>query len=186
MGLLSKSARSMTVFVGVLFVSAGLLWAAPTVQIGAGMTAQQKSDRVAAILVQVKETHAFAMDKLKQAKSDNDLVQVNCVNDKLARIKGFLKISERAKKSLQNAIRGRDDGLVQHEFARMSLIADRVENLRLQVEGCIGELSQYTGDSKVTVAVDPDIRQDDPSVESVAPTFEALNVVRPPAVTGSE
>ena len=126
------------------------------------------------------------MEKLKKAKTSNDLIQVNCVNDKLARIKGFLKISERAKKSMQDAVRGRDDGLVQHEFARMSLVADRVENLRLQVEGCIGELSQYTGDSKVSVTVDPDIRRDDPTVESVAPTFEPLNVVRPPAVTGSE
>jgi len=150
------------------------------------MTIQQKSSQVASIVSTVKQTHEFAMEKLKKAKESNDLIQVNCVNDKLARIKGFLKISERAKKSLQNAVRSRDEGLVQHEFARMSLVADRVENLRLQVEGCIGELSQYTGDSKVTVAVDPTIRQDDPSIDTVAPSFEPLNVVRPPAVTGSE
>ena len=68
----------------------------------------------------------------------------------------------------------------------MMLAGKRVEELRLEVEGCVGEMSQYTGNTEVAVATDDDVRTDNPDVEPYAPAFEALNSERPPAVTGSE
>lgn len=153
---------------------------------GAGMSIDQKSKSVDKDIQRIKRTLKFTLQRLEKAQANKDIIQVNCVNDKLTGIKGFLRIAERAQKSLREAKGERDMELVQHEFAKVSIVALRVENLKLEVEGCVGELSQYTGNSELTVEVDESIRQDDPSTEVTTPTFEALNVLRPPAVTGSE
>ena len=155
-------------------------------QAGAGLTSVQKRDGVADQIKKINKTLDFAMKRLERAKENKDIIQVNCVNDKLTGIRGFLRIAERSQKSLLEALAQRDESLVQHEYSKVAIVGLRVENLKLEVEGCIGELSQYTGNSELTVQVDDAIRQDDPSTEAIAPAFDALNVVRPPAVTGSE
>jgi hypothetical protein len=180
------NARKMSIGLAILLFS---LFG--TVQVyaadpGAGMTIAQKSNSVDKDIKRIKRTLQFTLQRLEKAQANKDIIQVNCVNDKLTGIKGFLRIAERAQKSLREAKGERDVELVQHEFAKVSIVSLRVENLKLEVEGCVGELSQYTGNSELTVEVDESIRQDDPSTEVTTPTFEALNVVRPPAVTGSE
>ena len=112
---------------------------------------------------------------LQKARENKDIIQVNCVNDKLTGIRGFLKIAERSKKSLDQAKRQDDANLMRHEFAKVVLIGQRVDNLKLQVEGCVGEISQYTGNSQLTLEVDPDIRSDNPATTEAVPTFDALN-----------
>ena len=134
----------------------------------------------------IKGSLKFAKERLDKARKNKDIIQLNCVNDKLAGIKGFLKIAEQANKGLMDALNKRDQDLIDHEYRKVDIAANRVENWRLEVEGCVGELSQYTGNSELTVQVDPDIRSDDPASTEFQPAFEPLNVSRPPAVTGSE
>ena len=155
-------------------------------ELGAGLSDEQKAQKVSQALVTIKNTLSFTLKRLELARENKDIIQVNCVNDKLTGIKGFLTIAERSQGSLKEAKAQRDSNLLQHEFAKVMLIRDRVENLKLQVEGCVGEISQYTGNSQLTLEVDPDIRTDDPAVTEAVPTFDALNSARPPAVTGSE
>jgi hypothetical protein len=128
----------------------------------------------------------FAKERLDKARSNKDIIQLNCVNDKLAGIKGFLRIAEQANKGLDDALNKRDQDLIDHEYRKVAIATVRVENWRLEVEGCVGELSQYTGNSELSVQVDPNIRTDDPAAADFRPAFEALNISRPPAVTGSE
>ena len=45
--------------------------------------------------------------------------------------------------------------------SRVTIATMRVENWRLEVEGCVGELSQYTGKSEISVQTDSNIREDD-------------------------
>ncbi len=134
----------------------------------------------------IKSTLKLALQRLERARSNKDIIQLNCVNDKLTSIKGFLRISEQARVSLAEAMGQRDFDLVEHEFQKISVAAARVENLRLQVEGCVGELSQYTGDPDTRIEVSAQIRTDEPVLEEYRPVFEALNVERPPAVSGSQ
>ncbi|MBV69860.1 MAG: hypothetical protein CMH52_00800 [Myxococcales bacterium] len=155
-------------------------------ELGAGLSDEDKAQNVTEALSTIKKTLGFTLKRLDLARENKDIIQVNCVNDKLTGIKGFLAIAERSQGSLKEARAQRDSNLLQHEFAKVMLIRDRVENLKLQVEGCVGEISQYTGNSQLTLEVDPDIRTDDPAVTEAVPTFEALNGARPPAVTGSE
>ncbi|MEE2787823.1 MAG: hypothetical protein VX589_10820 [Myxococcota bacterium] len=168
----------------------GACWAAAHAQNSpvslSNLSEQDKRSKVDSDLEKIKETLKFAQSKLDKARENKDVIQLNCVNDKLSGIKGFLKIAEQAKKGLVEAINKRDQDLVDHEFTKVAIATMRVENWRLEVEGCVGELSQYTGKSEISVQTDPNIREDDPATAEYSPTFEALNVTRPPAVTGSE
>ena len=146
----------------------------------------EKKTKVKEDITRIKATLKFARERLDKARSNKDIIQLNCVNDKLAGIKGFLKIAEQASKGLDDALNKRDQDLIDHEYRKVAIATVRVENWRLEVEGCVGELSQYTGNSELTVQVDPNIREDNPAGADFQPAFEALNVSRPPAVTGSE
>ena len=163
-----------------------LAHAQPDAESMAQVSNKEKRSRVDQGVGKIKDTLKFAQTKLDKARENKDVIQLNCVNDKLSGIKGFLKIAEQAKKGLEEAIKKNDQDLIYHEFTKVTIATMRVENWRLEVEGCVGELSQYTGKSELSVQTDPNIREDNPANAEFRPTFEALNSTRPPAVSGSE
>jgi uncharacterized protein with PhoU and TrkA domain len=147
---------------------------------------EARSNSVSRTIASMKKTLSLALDRLAQARKGQDVIQLNCVNEKLSAINGLVKISQTASSSLKDATAKRDEELKRHEYSKVMLAGKRVEELRLEVEGCVGEMSQYTGNTEVVVATDDDVRTDNPDVEPYSPAFEALNSERPPAVTGSE
>ena len=134
----------------------------------------------------MKKTLDIALERLADARQGKDIIQLNCVNEKLSAISHLVKISEEAEKGLKEAIAKRDAEIKQHEYSKVVLAGKRVSELRLEVEGCVGEMSRYTGNTEVVVATDDDVRGDEADVTPYQPAFEALNSDRPPAVTGSE
>ncbi|MCA9538064.1 MAG: hypothetical protein KC620_04215 [Myxococcales bacterium] len=142
---------------------------------------EQANREVAAM----RGTLSVANERLATAKENRDIIQVNCVNEKLTAIKGLLRISEQAFTSLGEAAAQKDAELINHEYTKISIAALRVESFRVEVEACIGEASQYTGETQIDLSVSPDIREDDPSQAVVADVFVPINTERPPAVSGS-
>ena len=96
-----------------------------------------------------------------------------------------MKISERADVSLREAVVRKDEELVEHEFTKISIALARIGNFRVEVEGCVGEASQYTGETIVDLVIDEQIRTDDPSGDDIFVAFDAVESDRPAAVTGS-
>jgi hypothetical protein len=147
------------------------------------------NDRIRVVdkkISQMRSTLDLALKRRKKSRAGQDVIQLNCVNEKLSSIKGLVKISEVAAESLREAVAKRDDELKQHEYSKVVLAGNRVEELRLEVEGCVGEMSQYTGNTEVVVETADEVRGDSPDEAQFAPAFDALNAERPPAVTGSE
>lgn len=134
----------------------------------------------------MKSTLAVALARLEAAREARDIVQVNCVAGKLAPMKGLLGIGEQARESLAEAAARGDRALVEHEADKIRIARARAESFRVQVEGCVGEVSQYTGDTRVDLQVDPTLREDDPSRAERRPTFTPVSVARPPAISGSQ
>jgi hypothetical protein len=171
---------------GVCFLLPAQTWS----QVPAGkqfqLTPDEKVNGADVHLGKMKDTLKLALKRLKKARANKDIIQLNCVNEKLTQVKGLLRISEQARASLGEAMGQRDFDLVDHEFTKVSIAAMRIDNLRLQVEGCVGELSQYTGSTVADLVIDPSIRSDEPALAEYTPVFEALNVERPPAVSGSQ
>ena len=91
---------------------------------------------------------------LEAARGDKDIVKLNCINEKLASIKGLLKISEQADVALQEAVARRDKETADHEFTKVSIASQKVESLSIEAEGCAGEALHYTGDTRVEVTAE--------------------------------
>lgn len=130
----------------------------------------------------MKSVLALALERSKQASDDKDFVKINCINDKLSALKGLLKISEQATVSMLEANARSDQELLDHEFTKVSIAAARAENFRVEVEGCVGEVSQYTGSTVVEREVAAEIRSDDPSNQA-ALALPPIDLDRPAVIS---
>lgn len=107
---------------------------------------------------------ARVTELLFQARESNDMVQRNCVNEKLTQIKGLLKLSEGASVSMYEAMGKGADDVTNHEYTKIAVAHQKTQLLRTEAEQCVGELSVYSGDTDVTVEIDDNIPQFDPTL----------------------
>ncbi len=98
-----------------------------------------------------------------KAKKDRDMVKLNCVNDKLIRLKGHQTVAEQSMAAASVAAARSDEGARQHEISRLVILYQKVTVLGTEAENCIGEDVSYVGATKVDIDIDPSIPDDDPT-----------------------
>jgi len=163
---------------------------APLVDVGFGVNApvppSARAEQAAQAEAVMDATLEQTLVRLETAREARDIVQVNCVTARLAAIKGVLGIVRQARRSLDEAAARGDRTLIEHEARKIGIARARAESFRVQVEGCVGEISQYTGDTRVDLQVDAALRADDPSRAERRPVFAPISLARPPALSGSQ
>jgi wobble nucleotide-excising tRNase len=112
------------------------------------------------------------VDKLAaQARSEKDIVKLNCVNEKLNQVRGLLKVSEQAEADLREANARREDEQSLHAFAKVGIAGKKVSQLRQDAEQCIGQLAFYNDEkTQVDVEIPPGLPSDDPTAAPLATT----------------
>ncbi|MEZ4468541.1 MAG: hypothetical protein R3F43_29905 [bacterium] len=103
----------------------------------------------------MKGTLKGALDRLKSARERKDIPPGQLRQRQAVGHQGALKISRRPR-PISARRRARDEELVNHEFTKISIAGVRVENFRVEVEGCVGEASQYTGETLLETYIDPE------------------------------
>jgi len=104
------------------------------------------------------------LGKLEEARRTKDVVKLNCVNEKLTQIKGLLRISEQSDISLQEAVAKREASSAEHEYTKVMIARQKVEQLRAEAEECVGQLAFRTDENlTVEVEVPDDLPKDDPT-----------------------
>lgn len=98
----------------------------------------------------------------KVRSEERDIEKLNCINEKLAAMRGFLKVSEQSYGKLREAMDAADVQAQQHRFTLIAIAQDKTRNLEEEALQCAGEVLQYAGDSTVTTTVDPNIADIDP------------------------
>lgn len=180
---------SLAIVLGVALVAGHAAAQAPaldrTYQRAEKLSTEEKLQEASSAIEKMKSVLEAALVRLQSAREERDLIKVNCVNDKLSAIKGLLKISEQAEVGLKEAVARNDQELVNHEFTKISIARARVDNLRVEVDGCVGELASYTGETIVERTIDGEIRDIDPSEEAVV-LFTPVDFLRPPSVSASD
>jgi hypothetical protein len=109
---------------------------------------KQADDAISRMKLQLKQV----LSRLEDARAEKDIVKLNCVNEKLAQMKGLLKVSEQADIALQEAVARKDEG-AEAEFQKISIAKVKVEQLRSEAEECIGQLA-FVVDERTTVEVE--------------------------------
>lgn len=113
-----------------------------------------------------------------KARTQKDIIRLNCLLDKLAQIKANLQIADQGLQTLQEAAARRDDGAAFHEHARITLVNQRVLLLGAEAQGCIGEDLSFIGKTRVDVEV-----EGVPPEDFTQPSGPQLAMVRPPAAS---
>jgi hypothetical protein len=136
----------------------------------------EKLKRSQEYLVQMRQALRSILGKLEEARDAKDVVKLNCINEKLTNIKGLLRISEQADIALQEAVAKREQQTAEHEFSKLTIARQKVEQLRAEAEQCVGMLAFETGPTEVTVEEPQDLPQLDPTQTPPPPPV----VNRPP------
>ena len=128
-----------------------------------GLSNEEKTQKAESMLLDGRAALTRATAVHVQARSANDIVQLNCVREKRTQIKGLLKISEKASEEMYEAIAGNLTDLINHHFTKLSVAHQKIRVLRAELEQCVGEASVYTGDTEVDVEADEEGQKTDPT-----------------------
>lgn len=129
----------------------------------------------------MRQALSTVLAKLEEARDSKDVIKLNCVNEKLTQVKGLLKISENAGIALEEAVARRESDVAQHEYQRISIARQKVDQLRTESEECIGEIVIGLDEEGTIVEVEEpeDLTEVDPTKPEPAP----IPVMRAPAAS---
>ncbi len=144
------------------------------------LSTSEKQGRAERALGEMRDALRRVTEILGEARTAKDIVQLNCVNEKLTQVKGLLRISEDASVKMYDAISSNTLDVINHEFTKISVAHQKTVLLRAEAEQCVGELSVYTGETEVSVEIDPDISDRDPTDPDVPPIGPEV----PPVASG--
>lgn len=144
------------------------------------LSTPEKQARAEKMLGEMRDALRRVTEILGEARTSKDIVQLNCVNEKLTQVKGLLRISEDASVKMYDAVASATQDVINHEFTKISVAHQKTVILRAEAEQCVGELSVYTGETEVTVEIDPDISDRDPTQPDAPPPGPEV----PPVASG--
>jgi hypothetical protein len=139
---------------------------------------RKKLSEASQVLARLEGILKDALKSLEEARSEKDVLKLNCVNEKLTQIKGLLRVVQQSDVALQEAVAKGDEESAQHEYAKVTIARQRAEQLRTDAVQCIGQLAYIDERTVVTVEVPEDL----PDVVTNPPTFAPV-AVNPPAIS---
>jgi hypothetical protein len=181
-----KSMLSLAAACGLMMATSA--WAAEPTPAAAGK-AEPASDaeraRRATESIQIMRASLRQVtSKAEDARNDKDVVKLNCVNEKMAQMKGLLKVAEQSEAAMKEAM-ARQDPVASAEAGRITVARSKTDQLQNEAQQCIGQLA-YIVDERTTVEVQQPAGQPDREtsgrVQSPAPPAAPV-VLRPPSAS---
>lgn len=156
----------------IIALGAGLLLAAPdeptpgeelrepgeTSETTAKLTPKEMRESAGKIMEEIRDMLGRLVELRKLARQSQDVLKLNCVNDKMLLFKQVVNIAEDAQTSLVESIAMGDAAARYHHYGQVVLSKERAENLRSDAEGCIGAEVDFLGPTRTTVD-GPDIAE---------------------------
>ena len=116
--------------------------------------------------------------QLEAARAARDVVKTLCLNDKLSQTDVANRSARDRQSALQAAVQRSDAELSNHEFAIMTVLRQRVEQLTAEANQCIGEEMAFIGQTAIITTIDPNLPGDD---NTANPATDPTPVTEPPA-----
>jgi len=124
---------------------------------------EEKKTRAGSMLEEMQSALRRATEILGEANANNDVVQLNCITEKLNQITSLVEIGETSSATMLVAIANAKETSVNHEFAKLSIAHTKVVVLRAEADQCVGEAAIYTGSTQITTENDANRNQKDPT-----------------------
>lgn len=131
---------------------------------------------------EMKATLARGFEQLRDARQEQNIQKLNCVNEALSAIKGLMRLSEQNYVMLQEAAAKKDARTAEHEFVKLSIAHNKIKELDGRVQSCGGPANSGRIDGRPDIdrIKDADLPTEDP-VESLN-DFRA-DLDRPPSAS---
>lgn len=100
---------------------------------------------------------------LDEARRENDVIRVTCLDDKLTQINAHLRTLTDRLESLQESTQVGDEGRRNHEFTVITVLGQNLQELDRAANECVGQDMYETGTTRVTTTIDPSTPDEDPS-----------------------
>jgi len=136
-----------------------------------GVDSQQDVNLTPAQMLQKARSFKPMMDndaaavqrQASDAKQKRDVVKTLCLSDKLSQIHVAVSTAAGRIETLEAAVTHNELDRAKHEFTIVQVLRDRSAALVSEANQCIGEETGFIGEATVTVSIDPNIPDTDPS-----------------------
>jgi len=117
---------------------------------------------------------------LDEAREEGDIIRVTCLNDKLAQGNATSTTVDERLGFLEEAVTQGDEGRGEHESTMIEVLDQKLDTLEVEASECVGQNLFETGDTVVSVDIDPATPTEDPTVLPTVPDFP-YPYIPPPA-----
>lgn len=102
---------------------------------------------------------AESFQQLEAARKAADIQRLDCVNEALTAVKGLVRLAQQNYTAMQELAAQGDTGRVEHEFVKLSLAADKVATLSVELKACGAPSisSEVEGEPERTLLSDDDL-----------------------------
>jgi hypothetical protein len=129
----------------------------------------EQLDQAQTYLREMEQIRGRVQGQLDIARQQRDVVKTLCLDDKLNQLDVALRSAEDRSKALELAVNRGESELANHEFTILSVLFQRAMQLDAEANQCIGKEVAFVGESSVTMDVDPDLPEEDPTAYPLAP-----------------
>ena len=126
------------------------------------MSPQEMSSKADQALTEMRASLRSAVDLVAQARKQKDIVRLNCLNERVTQMKGVLKVAEDAAVVLQESAGAGDVDGARTQYTKVAMAQERVSQLRVQAQNCVGAESYYGGDTEVVTDINQALAGGDP------------------------
>jgi hypothetical protein len=141
------------------------------------LSLQDELAQVEMIISRIDQAGGTVRRQLDTARQGRDVVKSLCLSDKLSQIDVAGRSARERQAALQSAAQRNDSELSNHEFAILTVLRQRTEQLGAEANQCIGEEVAFVGQTLVLMTTEPNT----PSTEETT-FFPPLLVPPPPIV----
>ncbi|HKO53368.1 MAG TPA: hypothetical protein VJV79_36920 [Polyangiaceae bacterium] len=133
------------------------------------LTPAQMLQRARSFKPMMDNDAAMVQRQASEAKQKRDVVKTLCLSDKLSQIHVAVTTAGGRIGALEAAVSHNEADRAKHEFTIVQVLKDRSAALVAEANQCIGEETGFIGETKVTVTIDPNIPDTDPTDVPVDP-----------------
>ncbi|HIA03315.1 MAG TPA: hypothetical protein EYN06_07495 [Myxococcales bacterium] len=181
-GDLATIARTFSCGLAIIFMFGASNTMAQRTQPAIKLSSKQQLKKATEDMNGMKAVLNNAFNMLKDARKKQDIQELNCINEALSAIKGLMRLSEQNFVMLQEAVARNDRRTAEHEFVKISIAHNKINDLDGRVRSCGGPSSGGTidGRPRIELLKDSDLPEEDPA-EGLQ--IIHVNVERPPSAS---
>jgi hypothetical protein len=134
-----------------------------TQQVASSMSPKQIASGASRLLQSIKNVHSEILDKLKKAKTKQDLVAVDCLGNKITNTKALQLLAEKDNLSLREAVANGKKGKYVTLYVRISQTEGRARDEGAKASQCWGIKGIYAGQTLIRVDIPDSLKKGDPT-----------------------